>query len=220
MTKSERIMFLINLIRTEGAGSIADLSRKCGVSPRTIYRDLASLEKMHIPVVIDEDGYHLSEDSAFSFFDLSPEDTELLLFCLRNNPLVDQPYFGRRLRRLEQKIEGRRPPGRTGEQSRYFLAEMDRQRFGDGDGGGPAGDILDRFVQAMTEHRIIKLDAGDRAIDGVYIPLAVRVFAGGARLVVTPSMHHAPIEIEVGRVAQLRLTDSRFDRRPVELLEP
>lgn len=220
MTKSERIMFLINLIRTEGAASITDLSKKCGVSPRTIYRDLASLEKMHIPVVADQTGYHLGEDSAFSFFDLCTEDKELLLFCLRNNPLVEQPYFGRRLRRLVEKIEGRPPVGRPDDRARYFLSEMDRQRHGNGDGGGPAGDILDRFVQAMTEHRIVRLDAGDRTLDGVYIPLAVRVFAGGARLVVTPSMHHAPIEIEVGRVAQLRLTDSKFDRRPVELLEP
>jgi hypothetical protein len=72
----------------------------------------------------------------------------------------------------------------------------------------------------MTGHCIVKLESGDRTYDGVYIPLAVRIHADGARLVVTPSMHHAPIEIEVGKIAQLRLTDSRFDRRPVELLEP
>lgn len=220
MTKSERIMFLINLIRTEGAASILDLSRKCKVSQRTIYRDLASLEKMNIPIVADQSGYHLAEESAFSFFDLSPEDLDLLRFCLRNNPLADQPYFSKRLRRLEKMISGRQPQGKNDGHARYFLAEIDRQYYGNGDSGGITGDVLDHFVRAMTEHKIVKIDSEDRALNGVYIPLAVRVSSGGAKLVVTTSMHHAPLEIEVGKVAQLRLTDSTFERRPVELLEP
>ena len=58
MTKTERLMNLINLIKSREVVTVQDMSREFGISQRTVYRDLNTLSKMNIPVYY-ENGYRL-----------------------------------------------------------------------------------------------------------------------------------------------------------------
>jgi predicted DNA-binding transcriptional regulator YafY len=215
MTKAERIMFLINLIRSGDAGSIDELSEKCDVSPRTIYRDLESLQKMNIPVYFDA-GYHIKEEADLSFLDVDAGDAELIIFCLRNNPLANHTYFKNRLANLQERLDRRIPGGGQGRLDRLFLTDQESKPTPQISRHGQ--EMLDRFIQAILEQRVVALAAGDQVSDGVYIPLAVRIAGPEARLIVTTSMDGTPVEVPVESVKRLTLTQSTFERRPIELI--
>jgi len=58
MTKAERLIYLVNMIKNRGAIYVKDMANECGVSDRTIYRDMKSLSRMNIPLY-NQNGYRL-----------------------------------------------------------------------------------------------------------------------------------------------------------------
>ncbi len=53
MTKSERILFLIELLKARGCVERGEAAEACGISERTLYRDLQTLARLNMPVVSD-----------------------------------------------------------------------------------------------------------------------------------------------------------------------
>jgi predicted DNA-binding transcriptional regulator YafY len=103
MTKTERLMNLINLIKSREVVTVKDMSREFGISQRTVYRDLNTLSKMNIPVYY-EDGYRLGQDGLFGGSGFNDEEKELLRYCLRQNPLISDPYLKNKFRTIEDKL--------------------------------------------------------------------------------------------------------------------
>lgn len=69
MTKSERLLFLIDLLKTRGRVGREEVVEACGISERTLYRDLRSLARMKVPVVSDGEYVLKTERSSLSDFD-------------------------------------------------------------------------------------------------------------------------------------------------------
>jgi hypothetical protein len=213
MTKSERLMSLINYIRDNRAVTVPEMSDNFKVSHRTIYRDLNSLTKMNVPIYF-EDGFRLSKEYSTTCSELSPDEMELVQFCLDNNPLVGIPYFDERFAAIKDHFRRTRKGEAHVQVDNLIVGERPQGIMPSVD----SRETLEKFFSAAVKRHKIRLSVLHSWQEGLYIPLAVRVQAGGIKLVVTKPQETRVIEFALSEVTQVTVASERFDRRPVELL--
>ncbi len=86
LTKAGRLLYLINLIKShENLGS-KELAEKCGVSERTIFRDINDLASAGLPIYYDQ-GYKFLEGAFLPTLNLTKEELSALRFALEFSPL-------------------------------------------------------------------------------------------------------------------------------------
>lgn len=206
MTRSERLMYLVQMLKAKRRVSVEQLSSACQVSQRTIYRDMATLSKMNIPVYYDN-GYRLARDTGFPLMELGIEDLELICYCLRNNPLAEFPFFARRFRLIERKVTEKMQQ-RTGCDQQLFVVDHEAPI-----GRAPETPLLERFLRAVVEGRRIEVVSNHRGRQAVnWIPLAIRVKRDGTYLVIARGFTDTPEEVSLRDLRTLKLSDMRFDR--------
>ncbi|MFQ6008334.1 MAG: helix-turn-helix transcriptional regulator, partial [Candidatus Zixiibacteriota bacterium] len=171
MTKAERLVYLINMIRNRGPVLVNKMADECGVSSRTIYRDINSLMRLNIPIYYNK-GYRLARDIGFPFGMLSAEEIELICYAVRHNPLSKHPFFRRRFGIIEQKIQGKAIKTREERPANLFLFEKTQESIEK----NRDSEIIARFLQAIYERRKILLSLRDeRTRMSLHTPLAVRL---------------------------------------------
>ncbi len=213
MTKAERLIYLVNMIRNRGTALVSEMASEYEVTQRTIYRDINSLLKLNFPLYYDN-GYRLAREVDFPFAGLSMEDVELICYSLRNNPLSRHPFFRRRFRVIEQNVQAKFHKRLGSGKGSLFLFE----RKHDSIEKSRDSDIIARFLKAIHERRKIALtlvdsDAGRR----ICIPLAVRLRQSEPSLIVATEAKLV-VEEPIRNIEYLRLTDEKFTQRPLHLL--
>jgi predicted DNA-binding transcriptional regulator YafY len=207
MTKSERLLHLIGLLRNRGPLSIAELSDQCGISRRTVYRDINSLLKMNIPVVYD-DGYQIAGDTSLPVIELSAEELDLLRYACCHNPASWCRYFRRRFQLIEEKLTGR-VRVTTLTQSGMLQVDLpssDRQPAGDA-----AKDHLEAFCNAIRRHRKVLIELNGARADRRYcIPRRIRLTGDGVLLVVQGEQPQEDLELDFADVHAVHVTSEVF----------
>jgi predicted DNA-binding transcriptional regulator YafY len=207
MTKSERLMYILGLLKNRTAVHIADLARECSVSERTVYRDLNSLMKLGY-VIQYRDGYKLNPTSDVPHPSLEAADIALINYSLRTNPLRQHPYFKRRFRIAEQKLA----------EMREARPEVDPFVFESAEAGGelPSNpDLIAQFLQARDASRKIRLRARDNSVNGeLYTPLAVDLRDSQHIIRVADDQGHIH-EWEIGLLERISLTDVPYNRTQI-----
>jgi predicted DNA-binding transcriptional regulator YafY len=83
MPKVENLVMLLNLLHHRRAVDVKTMVRECGISERTAYRYVRSLETAGFPVYFDgENGGYRLMDKSGTFSRLSPEESAAVLFAL------------------------------------------------------------------------------------------------------------------------------------------
>ncbi len=80
------------------------LAEECGVTERSIYRDIISLSEMNIPIYYDN-GYKLASDNFLPPLNFSIEEYQLLKTALESSPLLKTDKYQEVYRTLLPKIE-------------------------------------------------------------------------------------------------------------------
>ncbi|MEE8577240.1 MAG: HTH domain-containing protein, partial [candidate division Zixibacteria bacterium] len=212
MTKSERLLHLIELLRRNQPMSLSELCAACRVSQRTMYRDIQSLSRLNVPVYF-KDGYCLRDGTGAIKDELSADDIELIFFSMRNCLLAEYPYFDKKFKAIEQVFQSQLPKT-AADSSRLFIGKRNCIEAGN----HRHSDVLDRFFQAVRYQRMISFrsDAdgtrnrssrsGDGAeMEGLFIPMAVRVREDGIYLLISRDKDSKPIEIALTAVRELTL---------------
>ena len=164
MTKPERLLYIINLLRTRKRTSLARLSAQCRVSKRTIYRDLLSLQSLNVDVCCDH-GYFLKEQHLFPELRLSKEEQELLGYCLNFTPLNTSNHFARILAEIESKILGVLNNGNRKKLGRYLVgAKPDGSLL-----SADQDDVLKCFFEALLNQQkiVVFLKPHDKKFSGL-----------------------------------------------------
>ncbi|HVP07003.1 MAG TPA: HTH domain-containing protein [Candidatus Acidoferrum sp.] len=214
MTKSERLMYLISLMRSRRVMAVPEMSGLTGVSQRTIYRDMASLSRMNVPVYYDN-GYRLARDTGVPLMGLGDDDIELVCFCLRNNVLNEFPYFARRFRVIEQKLVEKLRKRACSERGRVLVLDKSTELTA----ATLESRIIERFLRAIFENRRITLvTKSGRPVPDTFIPIAIRISRQGYFLAITVSAGVPPSEIPVADLSDIRLRPEKFDRAAIEHL--
>lgn len=104
MAKADRLLYLINLIKSNQSLTSKDLAEKCRVSERTIFRDLNSLASATFPLYHDH-GYRFLEGTFLPTLNLTDEELSLLQFAFEFSPLKSEPSLYKVVKNIFNKLE-------------------------------------------------------------------------------------------------------------------
>jgi predicted DNA-binding transcriptional regulator YafY len=104
MNKFDRLLYILNLLRSKQSLQAADLARECQVSERTIYKDIISLSSANVPIYFD-DGYKLLTDAFLPPLNFSLDDYLVLKLGLGSSPLSINTPLGKSAKRVLSKID-------------------------------------------------------------------------------------------------------------------
>jgi predicted DNA-binding transcriptional regulator YafY len=167
MTKPARLLQLVTLLGGRRSHTVCELAAHFETTERTIFRDLADLQALGIPVTRDEYGYRLAEGATLRPLNLDAEERAVLRLALANPALRKTKAIARRLERLAAKLHGLAPMPETG---RVVLADLDRS-------GPVQPGLIESLETAMGRSSPVEIDyaslrSGRRSRRGVD-PLAL-----------------------------------------------
>ena len=103
MTKTERLFHIVNYLRVKKSASIEELTDECGVSSRTVYRDVLNLEDMSV-VAKGKNGWGLNIAKSGGY-NMTADEAAIVLFSLGTSPLADLPYFKSKVKNAGLRIQ-------------------------------------------------------------------------------------------------------------------
>jgi len=104
MSKYDRLLYILNLLRSRNKLRASDLAKECEVSERTIYQDIIDLSSANIPIYFD-DGYKLLTDAFLPPLNFDLDDYLTLKLALESSPLSQQSPLKRSAKRVLTKID-------------------------------------------------------------------------------------------------------------------
>jgi predicted DNA-binding transcriptional regulator YafY len=104
LRKTERLLHIISLLKANKRTQLRDLVERCGVSERTIYRDIVDISASNIPIYYDK-GYRLIPDGVVPPTCLSEKETEFLLMLFSRSSIANNPKNKQMARRIADKIK-------------------------------------------------------------------------------------------------------------------
>lgn len=104
MTKAERLLYLINLIRSSRTLTSKQLAKRCGVSERTIFRDINSLASARFPIYYDR-GYKFLEGAFLPTLNMTEEELSAIKFAFEFSPMRSNSSIVQLGRSIQSKLE-------------------------------------------------------------------------------------------------------------------
>jgi predicted DNA-binding transcriptional regulator YafY len=104
MSKSDRLLHILNLLRSRKNLSAGHLAKECGVTERSIYRDIISLSECQVPIYFDN-GYKLASDNFLPPLNFDYDEYHLIKLALESTPLRKTSRYAGVARRVRAKIE-------------------------------------------------------------------------------------------------------------------
>lgn len=105
MAKYDRLLYILNLLRSRRNLNAAALAVQCGVTERSIYRDIISLSEANVPIYYDN-GYKLASDNFLPPLNFTFDEYATLKLTLESSPLAGSPKHRQILKRIRAKVEG------------------------------------------------------------------------------------------------------------------
>ena len=104
MNKFERLLFLLDLIRSKPGLQITQLSKECRISGRSVYRDIAILSKAGVPIGFDN-GYRLLSSAFLPPLNLNLKEYLVLKLGLSSSVLSKSEIFQRTSQQILTKVD-------------------------------------------------------------------------------------------------------------------
>jgi predicted DNA-binding transcriptional regulator YafY len=104
MAKYDRLLFILNLLRSRRNLNAAQIARECEVAERTVYRDIVSLSQAHIPIYYDR-GYKFASDNFLPTLNFNLDEYLTLKAVLESSPLYRSGAGRSRIKTIKSKIE-------------------------------------------------------------------------------------------------------------------
>ncbi|MEW6412929.1 MAG: YafY family protein [Candidatus Zixiibacteriota bacterium] len=104
MNKYDRMLHILNLLRTRRNLNAARLADECGVTERSIYRDIISLSEMNVPIYYDN-GYKLASDNFLPALNFTADEYHLLRLALESSPLIKAGGYEEVFKSVKAKID-------------------------------------------------------------------------------------------------------------------
>ena len=104
MAKYDRLLYILNLLRSRRNLNAARLAEECQVTERSIYRDIIALSEANIPIYYDN-GYKLASDNFLPPLNFDFEEYTGLQLALKSSPLARTPKYREVLKRITAKVE-------------------------------------------------------------------------------------------------------------------
>lgn len=104
MAKSDKLLYLVNLIKSNHCLTSKQLAEKCGVSERTIFRYINSLASASLPIYNDH-GYKFMDSAFLPTINLTAEELSTLQFAFEFSPVKSDPALSNLAKSIFAKLE-------------------------------------------------------------------------------------------------------------------
>jgi predicted DNA-binding transcriptional regulator YafY len=123
MAKYDRLLYILNLLRSRRNLNARMLAEKCGVTERSIYRDIVSLSEANVPIYYDN-GYKLASGNFLPPLNFSFDEYHCLKLTLESTPLAKTAKYRRLLDQIKTKVDAVLPE--TVRRKKKFTPETTR----------------------------------------------------------------------------------------------
>ncbi len=162
MQKSIRLLKIWKLCKEQRYQTAPTLAQKCGVTQRTIYRDLQMLGELGVAIACDG-GYRVVSESALPQFDLTEQEQLFLTLALRTLPISDDSTWSEIANGLLNKLLDQ-----PAENQAVLLEHRSRDKL--------AGTTFSRLQKAIEAHRRIRLERYRRLTGEIVTDLPVEPY--------------------------------------------
>lgn len=104
MAKYDRLLYILNLLRSRRTLNARNLAEECQVTERSIYRDILSLSEANVPIYYDR-GYKLASESFLPALNFTFDEYTVLKLALESSPLGKSGRKAEILRQVRAKVE-------------------------------------------------------------------------------------------------------------------
>lgn len=104
MHKYDRLMYILNSLRSRKNLSANRLAEECGVTERSIYRDILSLSESNVPIYYDR-GYKLASDNFLPPLNFDLDEYNCLQMALESTPLAKTDKYQALVKRIKAKVD-------------------------------------------------------------------------------------------------------------------
>ena len=190
------------------------MAQECGVSRRTIFRDLDLLRSSGVPLRYDEDQqqYHIAGNNYLPPTNFTPEEAlALIVLCHEMGDRAGLPFLNP-ARAAAVKLESALP-GRLRDQLREVIGALRIQPLPKNplEGMRP---IYDQLIEAVTKRRSVRLryrslNEGEEIrtkLNPYQLFFSRRSWYVAGR----SSLHRATRTFNLGRIAEIELLDDRY----------
>jgi len=180
MPKYDRLLYILNLLRARRNLNAARLAAECGVTERSIYRDIISLSEANIPIYYDN-GYRLASDNFLPPLNFDYEEYNCLKLALDSSPLSATDRFAEVIKRIRAKVDA--GMSETVRQQRRTAVETTHVDIAIRPSDNNREEYFRLIEQAISEDRRLQLDylsisSGEtrRIVEPYFIVFRVRAF--------------------------------------------
>jgi predicted DNA-binding transcriptional regulator YafY len=104
MAKTDKLLYLVNLIKSNHNLNAKQLAQKCGVSDRTIFRYINSLAAASLPIYNDH-GYKFLDSAFLPTLNLTDAELSTLQFAFEFSPIKSDPLLANTANSILAKLE-------------------------------------------------------------------------------------------------------------------
>lgn len=104
MAKYDRLLYILNLLRSRKNLNAQKIALECGVTERSVYRDIISLSEANIPIYYDN-GYKLASDNFLSPLNFDLDEYQYLKLALESSPLNKTDRYLHLSKQVRAKLE-------------------------------------------------------------------------------------------------------------------
>lgn len=210
-----RLLRLLSLLQAGPRYNALQLAQELGVSRRTIFRDIALLRDLGVPINFDEnaDGYGVSGGSLRAVTKaLDREQLEMLLLAGHVSALQMAPAFAASIRDATANLLSRFQPALRDELSNLFNScVIDWHSCDAPVDEGILSTILAGIRSQLQVRLTLEQKGTDEALRTKVAPFRLRISPDRWRLVGRSSYHRSVRTIDLGTVEAAELTEDSFD---------
>ncbi len=212
MSKYDRLLYILNLLRTRRNLNAASLAKECGVTERSIYRDVLALSEANIPIYFDN-GYKLATDNFLPPLNFDFDEYTALKAALESTPLAETERYKSVLKQVLAKIDAGLS-GTVREKTRFSPTTTHVEILTSNDLHRDAG-FYTIIEQGITEMQTLELTYNSitsgvthREVDPYFI-----IFRGKAfYFVAYCHLRKETRTFRLDRLKDVRLTEKSFNR--------
>ena len=104
MAKYDRLLHILNILRSRKNMNAVKLAEECGVTERSIYRDIIALSEANVPIYYDN-GYKLASDNFLPPFNFDFDEYCCLRMALESTPLKSTDKYSKLISQIQAKID-------------------------------------------------------------------------------------------------------------------
>jgi predicted DNA-binding transcriptional regulator YafY len=213
MNKYDRLLYILNLLRSRRNLNAEMIARECGVTERSIYRDIIALSEANVPIYYDN-GYKLASGNFLPPLNFDLNEYKCLTLALDSTPLAQAGQYRDTVKRIKAKVEA--GLSETVRQTSKFSPRTTHIDIPVACDQGQVSRYFGRIEEAISKSMCVRLKydsvesgTSERIVEPYFI-----IFRGRAFYFVAFCRLKTEFRtFRIDRIAALSLLDEHFDRR-------